>query len=178
VGNKADVSSNDLLEYWEADPETAVIPLYLESFGNPRRFARLARRIGRNKPIVAVKAGRTRAGTRAAGSHPAALTASDIAVDALIVIYTPVDPRASGETLEAIRDGIGAGRRAGATGKPVLACLMAGDGRPLPLDLQSERIPAYAFPENAARALGRAAAYASWRAQPPALLWSFEDIRG
>ena len=250
VGNKADVSSNDLLEYWEADPDTAVILLYLESFGNPRRFARLARRIGRNKPIVAVKAGRTRAGIRAAGSHTAALAASDIAVDALfhqagviradtidemfdiatcleaqplppgrrvaivtnaggpgilavdaceaagltvapftdvtrarlsaflppeasvgnpidmvasagpdayrraievalttddtdalIVIYTPVDPRTSGETLQAIRDGIAAGRRAGATGKPVLGCLMAGDGRPLPLDLQSERIP-------------------------------------
>src|SRR5207253_2227887 len=62
---------------------TAVILLYLESFGNPRRFARLARRIARKKPIVAVKAGRTRAGSRAAGSHTAALAASDTAVDAL-----------------------------------------------------------------------------------------------
>src|SRR6185369_13261207 len=52
VGNKADVSSNDLLEYWEADRQTSVILLYLESFGNPRRFAQLARRIGRTKPIV------------------------------------------------------------------------------------------------------------------------------
>src|SRR5436190_7776013 len=60
VGNKADVSGNDLLEYWEADPATRVILLYLESFGNPRRFASLARRIGRQKPIVVVKAGRTR----------------------------------------------------------------------------------------------------------------------
>src|SRR6185436_18178953 len=83
VGNKADVSGNDLLEYWEADPNTAVILLYLESFGNPRRFARLARRIARTKPIVAVKAGRTCAGSRAAGSHTAALAASDVAVDAL-----------------------------------------------------------------------------------------------
>ena len=83
VGNKADVSSNDLLEYWEEDPATRVILLYLESFGNPRRFARLARRIGRTKPIVAVKAGRTRAGSRAAGSHTAALAANDAAVDAL-----------------------------------------------------------------------------------------------
>src|SRR5207249_2537010 len=74
VGNKADVSSNDLLEYWEADDQTSVILLYLESFGNPRRFARLARRIGRKKPIIAVKAGRTHAGTRAAGSHTAART--------------------------------------------------------------------------------------------------------
>src|SRR4051794_1711170 len=286
VGNKADVSSNDLLEYWEADPHTSVILLYLESFGNPRRFARLARRIGRRKPIVAVKAGRTRAGSRAAGSHTAALAASDVAVDALfhqagviradtmddmfdiaacleaqplprgrrvaivtnaggpgilavdacedaglsvapfsadtratlaqflpreasvgnpvdmiasagpdayrraveatlrapdtdalIVIYTPVDPRSAAETLDAIRRGVAAGRVAGATGKPVLACLMGSRGRPVPLETDGERIPAYAFPENAARALAKAATYAEWRAQPPALLWSFEDIR-
>jgi acetyl coenzyme A synthetase (ADP forming)-like protein len=84
VGNKADVSSNDLLEYWEEDPRTRVILLYLESFGNPRRFARIARRVGRTKPIVALKAGRTRAGSRAAGSHTAALAASDVAVEALL----------------------------------------------------------------------------------------------
>jgi succinyl-CoA synthetase alpha subunit/GNAT superfamily N-acetyltransferase len=83
VGNKADVSGNDLLQYWEGDADTAVILLYLESFGNPRRFARIARRIGRNKPIVVVKAGRTREGSRAAGSHTAALAASDVAVEAL-----------------------------------------------------------------------------------------------
>ncbi len=286
VGNKADVSGNDLLHYWEADAHTSVILLYLESFGNPRRFARLARRIARKKPIVAVKAGRTRAGSRAAGSHTAALAASDVTVDALfrqsgviradtidemfdlaacleaqplpagrrvaivtnaggpgilavdaceaagltvpafsadtratlatflppeaslgnpvdmvasagpdefrravevalaaddadalIVIYTPVDMSRSRETLDAIRDGIVAGRRAGAQAKPILACLMAGPGRPVPLEIGDERVPAYAFPENAARALAKAAAYAEWRAAPPGLLWSFEDIR-
>jgi acetyl coenzyme A synthetase (ADP forming)-like protein len=83
VGNKADVSGNDLLQYWEVDDSTAVILLYLESFGNPRRFARIARRVSRTKPIVAVKAGRTLAGRRAAGSHTAALAANDVAVDAL-----------------------------------------------------------------------------------------------
>jgi acyl-CoA synthetase (NDP forming) len=83
VGNRADVSSNDLLEYWEADDLTGVVLLYLESFGNPRRFARIARRVGRRKPVVAVKAGRTSAGRRAAGSHTAALAASDVAVEAL-----------------------------------------------------------------------------------------------
>jgi hypothetical protein len=83
VGNKADVSGNDLLQYWETDNATRVILMYLESFGNPRRFARIARRVGRTKPIVAVKAGRTRAGRRAAGSHTAALAADDVAVDAL-----------------------------------------------------------------------------------------------
>ncbi len=83
VGNKADVSGNDLLQYWEVDDNTSVILLYLESFGNPRRFARIARRVGRGKPIIAVKAGRTSAGRRAAGSHTAALAANDVAVDAL-----------------------------------------------------------------------------------------------
>jgi acetyl coenzyme A synthetase (ADP forming)-like protein len=83
VGNRADVSSNDLLEYWEKDPNTDLILLYLESFGNPQRFARIARHVGRRKPIVAVKAGRTRAGRRAASSHTAALAISDVAVEAL-----------------------------------------------------------------------------------------------
>jgi acyl-CoA synthetase (NDP forming) len=83
VGNKADVSVNDLLQYWENDPATNVILLYVESFGNPRRFAQIARRVSRNKPIVALKAGRTSSGKRAAGSHTAALAANDVAVEAL-----------------------------------------------------------------------------------------------
>ena len=83
LGNKADVSGNDLIQYWEDDPDTRVILLYLESFGNPRRFARLARRVGRSKPIVVVKAGRSSAGSRAASSHTAALAASESATQAL-----------------------------------------------------------------------------------------------
>ncbi len=84
VGNKADISGNDLLSYWAEDPRTNVVLLYLESFGNPRRFSRLARRIGKRTPIVAVKSGRTQAGQRAAGSHTGALVAtSDLTVDAL-----------------------------------------------------------------------------------------------
>jgi acetate---CoA ligase (ADP-forming) len=83
IGNKADVSSNDLLEYWEEDPQTEVVVLYLESFGNPQKFARVAQRVARTKPIVAMKAGRTSAGARAASSHTAALAGSDAAVDAL-----------------------------------------------------------------------------------------------
>ncbi len=83
VGNKADVSTNDLLQYWEEDPATDAILLYVESFGNPRRFARIARRVSRRKPIIAVKAGRSQSGRRAAGSHTAALAVSDVAVDAL-----------------------------------------------------------------------------------------------
>jgi len=284
VGNKADVSGNDLLEYWESDPSTSVLLLYLESFGNPRRFARLARRISRRKPIVVVKSGRTRSGSRAASSHTAALAADDATVDALfaqsgviradtidemfdiastldlqplppgrrvailtnaggpgilaadaceaarltladfsaatratiaaslpasasvgnpidmiasagpeqyartietlmtapevdslIVIFTPVDLTTAGAIMKAIRDGVAAGRRAGAAAKPVLSCVMAEPGRPAPLEAEGERLPAFAFPENAARALGKASAYAEWRAQPPALYWGFDD---
>ncbi len=83
VGNKADVSANDLIQYWEQDPLTDVILLYLESFGNPRKFARLARRVSATKPIVAVKSGRTAAGSRAAFSHTGALASLDVASEAL-----------------------------------------------------------------------------------------------
>ena len=83
IGNKADVSSNDLLEWWEDDPETDVVLLYLESFGNPRKFARISRRLARKKPILAMKGGATAAGAKAASSHTAALAGSEAAVDAL-----------------------------------------------------------------------------------------------
>jgi acyl-CoA synthetase (NDP forming) len=83
LGNKADVSGNDLVQFWAQDPRTDVILLYLESFGLPGVFARLARRVARRKPIVAVKAGRSRAGARAASSHTGALAQSDAVVEAL-----------------------------------------------------------------------------------------------
>ncbi len=285
AGNKADVSGNDLLEYWESDPGTSVLMLYLESFGNPRRFARLARRISRTKPIVIVKSGRTHSGSRAASSHTAALAADDATVDALfaqsgviradtidemfdvastldlqplppgrrvailtnaggpgilaadaceaarltlaefsadtrakiaaslppmasvgnpidmiasagpeqyaqtietlltspdvdslIVLFTPVDLTTADAIMKSIRAGVAAGRRAGATAKPVLSCVMAEPGRPAPLEAEGERLPAFDFPENAAHALGKATAYAEWRAQPPALYWGFDDV--
>ena len=84
VGNKADVSGNDLLAAWENDPTVGVILMYVESFGNPRRFLELASRITRQKPIIVVKSGRSRSGARAASSHTGALAASDVAVDALL----------------------------------------------------------------------------------------------
>jgi acetate---CoA ligase (ADP-forming) len=83
IGNKADVSSNDLIEWWEEDERTQLVMLYLESFGNPRAFARIARRVARSKPILAMKSGTTSAGRKAASSHTAALAGSDAAVDAL-----------------------------------------------------------------------------------------------
>lgn len=285
VGNKADVSTNDLLQYWEEDDATGVILLYLESFGNPRRFARIARRVSRSKPIVAMKAGRTPAGKRAAGSHTAALASNDVAVDALfrqtgviraetleemfdiaatlgsqplprgrrvavitnaggpgilcvdtceacglvlpelangttarlraflpptaavanpvdmiasagpdhyrrtvetvltadevdslVVIYLPLDKTTTGPMLDAIREGITAGRAAGGAGKPVLACLMTEDGINMPLELASEKIPSYAFPESAARVLGKVASYAEWRSRPLGMIPDFDDL--
>lgn len=84
VGNKADISGNDLIQFWEDDPRTKVILLYLESFGNARKFAVIARRVSRKKPIVVVKGGRSAAGFRATQSHTGALlSSSDTAVDAL-----------------------------------------------------------------------------------------------
>jgi acetyl coenzyme A synthetase (ADP forming)-like protein len=84
IGNRADITGNDLLEYWEEDRETRVAMLYIESFSDPGRFSRVARRAGRSMPILAVKSGRSVAGERATGSHTGALlSASDVTVDAL-----------------------------------------------------------------------------------------------
>lgn len=285
VGNKADVSGNDLLQYWEEEEETKVILLYLESFGNPRRFARIARRVSRSTPIVAMKAGRTLAGRRAAGSHTAALAASEVAVDALfrqtgviradtldemfdlaailgsqplprgrrvaivtnaggpgilctdtceasglslpeisdstkarlksflppaaslknpidmiasappehfrqaveialqseevdalIVIFIPVGPIDSDPFARAICEGVAAARATGDDGKPVLVCMMAEQTPMAPLVVGNDRLPKYTFPEAAGRALGKVAAYAEWRAQPPGVILDFEDI--
>ncbi len=84
MGNKANVSSNDMLAYWEKDPRTKIIALYLESFGNPRRFVEITRRITKKKPVLVVKSGRTVAGARAASSHTGALAASEVAIDAVL----------------------------------------------------------------------------------------------
>jgi len=84
IGNKSDVSANDLLLHWEDDPEVRLILMYLESFGDPRAFGEIARRISRKKPILVVKSGRTAAGARAAFSHTGALGGLDVAVDTLL----------------------------------------------------------------------------------------------
>jgi acetyl coenzyme A synthetase (ADP forming)-like protein len=286
VGNKADVSGNDLVQYWEEDLRTSVILLYLESFGNPRRFARIAKRVSRHKPIIAVKAGRTAAGHRAASSHTAALAAPDVAVDALfhqtgviraetldemfdlaaalstqplpkgrrVAILTnagglgilcadtceanglivqelsestkrqlrdflpatasvlnPVDMIASASAddfrraveillganevdslivltihvgiadITAICQGIHAGaksaRAQSAAGKPVVTCIMDGDKVPESTGSPADRLPNYAFPENAARVLGKLATYAEWRIQPDGIVPDFSDIQ-
>ena len=83
IGNKADISSNDVLEYFMNDPNTDIILMYLENFGNPRHFTEIARETCRKKPIVAVKSGRTTLGAKAASSHTGALAGLDVGVDAL-----------------------------------------------------------------------------------------------
>ncbi|MBO0867653.1 MAG: GNAT family N-acetyltransferase [Micromonosporaceae bacterium] len=103
LGNKADVSGNDLLSYWYDDPATRAVALYLESLGNPRRFARIARAIGRRKPVLVVKSGRTPAGTRAGASHTAAAAAPDATVDALFAQAGVVRCDGLGELLDTAR---------------------------------------------------------------------------
>lgn len=83
IGNRADVSGNDLLEYWETDEQTSLMALYIENFGDTKRFTTLARRITKHKPILMVKSGRTEAGARAASSHTGALSVMDLAIDGL-----------------------------------------------------------------------------------------------
>ena len=279
VGNKADISGNDLLEYWESDPRTDLVLLYLESFGNPRRFSRVARRVGRTKPILAVKSGRTAAGARATSSHTGAmLAASDATVDALFTQSGVIRADTLGELFDVASllasQGAPAGRRVGiitnagglgimcadacvaqglevpelsaattaalaeflpseastanpidmiasatpadyertmrtvalsgevdalvvifipplatspaeiagaigrvdgTVGMPVLGVLMGGGASPAGPD--GRRIPVYAFPEDAARALARAARWAEWRARPEEPAWQPPDAR-
>jgi acetyl coenzyme A synthetase (ADP forming)-like protein len=130
VGNKADISGNDLIQFWEGDPETGLIMLYLESFGNPRKFARIARRVSRSKPILAVKSGRTPAGNRATSSHTGALlSASDVTVDALFqqsgVIRTDTLAELFDAALLMVSQPLPAGRRVGIitnAGGPAILC--------------------------------------------------------
>jgi len=280
VGNKADLSANDLLAFWETDPRTDVILLYLESFGNPRKFARIARRVGRTKPIVAVKSGRSVAGARATSSHTGALVAAsdvttdalfrqtgvirtgtlaelfdvsallanqplpaggrvailtnaggpailaadaceaaglevltlsdltrkrlgetlppeassanpvdmiasagadaygrsigilsaDDSVDALIVIFTPPLVTRASDVARAIRTAV----RELPRRIPVLAVFLSVSGVPAELSDESVRIPSFAYPEDAARALAQVLRYSRWRSRPEGAVRSFD----
>ena len=103
LGNKADVSGNDLIAYWYDDPATHAVALYLESFGNPRKFARTVRALSRRKPVLAIKSGRSRAGQRAGASHTAAAAAPAATVDALFAQAGVVRTDSLGELLDAAR---------------------------------------------------------------------------
>jgi acetyl coenzyme A synthetase (ADP forming)-like protein len=281
IGNKADVSSNDLLEWWEDEEATKVVLMYVESFGNPRRFGRIARRIARRKPILAMKSGTTATGQRAASSHTAALAGSEAAVDALfrqagviraesleelidvaallssqpeprgrrVAVVTNagglgilcadaceavglelpepspatqerlasfLSPEASianpidmlgGATAATYREALPAlledpqidavvvlfvptvtataeqvaeelehAARTSTEPKPVLAVVMSAAGIPGPLRRPDARIAAFAYPESAARALGRAAERADWLRRPHGTVPELEGI--
>ncbi|WP_250549850.1 GNAT family N-acetyltransferase [Pseudonocardia sp. H11422] len=83
TGDKYDVSGNDLLLWWHGDPRTRMAVLYLESFGNPRKFSRLARRLAERIPVLTVRSGSSEAGQRAAASHTAATATPRVIRDAL-----------------------------------------------------------------------------------------------
>lgn len=282
VGNRADITANDFLEYWEEDGRTEVALLYIESFSDPRRFSRVSRRVGRKMPVVAMKSGRSAAGARAASSHTGALlAASDHTVDALfeqsgvvraetlaemldlaalfssqplpqgprVAIVTNAGgpgimcadaceavglqvPETPPEVRERLREfaapqaGLGNPvdliaaataedyRRAivalsaweevdaiisifirplATSSEEVAAAIGAAAGelaRPLPLQAvfmtsgeqaplaRAAKVPTHAQPEGAARALGKALAYAEWRRQPPPEAPELEGVDG
>ncbi len=275
VGNKLDVSSNDMLMWWERDGQTRVAVLYIESFGNPRKFARTARRVGGRIPVLTVHAGRSEAGQRAAASHTSSASTPLVTREALFeqagIIVTAsfgelmeatallaTQPPPVGRTVAIVSNVGGAGvlaadactelglsvhhprgetsqrlhalipdggsvtgpvdtaatvsaddfrqvlealaadedvhaiialvLRTGATGDLVSAIADAAIGVPFAavvldqpeavrvIDAKDGKVPAYAYPEAAARALARAARYAEWRAAPHAAVPAFADV--
>ena len=160
VGNHADVTVNDLLEYWEQDQATDVILLYLETVVDPQRFRQIAERVGSKKPIVVLKAGRTSAGQSAAGSHTAALATNDTAVDALFAQCGVIRAKTLEEFL-ALATGLSAqripaGRRVGIltnSGGPGVLCAdsCAAEGLTVPeLSKQTQSALASFLPPTAA----------------------------
>lgn len=97
TGNKLDVSSNDLLRWWEADPATTMAIMHVESFGNPRKFSRVARRLGRRMPVLTVLAGRSAAGQRAAASHTGASLTPALTTETLFAQAGVLAARSLGE---------------------------------------------------------------------------------
>ncbi len=272
AGNRADVSGTDLLQYWEEDPATDIAMLYLEMFGNPRKFARVARRVSAKKPVLCVKGARSRPGLTAAGAHIGAKPVSDVEVDALfhqagvirvdtleelfdaalLLAHQPLPsgrrvaiignsggvvtitadacdsyglevtksglvdlgPQAAPDDYHAsvqraledpgvdaviaiflcvgacepelvargIRRGSIAAEHTTGAAKPVLLSLMgaagliqfAFEGKGAVADRKTA-FPSYRFPEAAARALGHAVAYATYRREPPGRVVWYED---
>jgi len=275
VGNKLDVSSNDMLMWWEQDGQTRLAVLYIESFGNPRKFGRTARRVGARLPVLTVHAGRSEVGQQAAASHTAAIASPLVSREALFeqagIIATPsfgelmeataflatqqppagrtiaivsnvggagvlaadactdlgltvhhprgqtkrrlhtivpdggsvngpVDTAAtvSADDFRQVLETIGADEdvhaiialilRTGATGDLFAAIADADIGVPLTvvvldqpeavrlIDAKTGKVPAYAYPEGAARALARAVTYAEWRSRPDRTVPAFPDV--
>jgi len=184
IGNKADVSSNDLLEFWEEDPATDMVLLYLESFGNPRKFGRLARRVSRRKPILAMKSGVSRGGARAASSHTAALAGSEAAVEALFRQAGVIRARTVEELVDVAAilstEPLPRGRRVAIVtnaGGPGILCADACEAAGLELvdlsdgtrELLTSVVPAEASLSNPVDLLGSATAATYANALPPIL---------
>lgn len=271
MGNKADVTGNDLLYFWEDDPSTDVILLYLESFGNPRRFGRIAREVSRRKPIVCVKSGRYRsageehavdalfhqtgvirvrtleemfdmaallgsqplpAGRRVAiitNSRGAGVLCADAAAgsglttatldtdaqdalradlprgasfdgiidltaeagpghyreafraarksadtDAIIVVFTPIQPTPAEPILDVLCDELGAGAD-GHPAKPVITVMMSEGQTGSVIQHRGHHLPCYQFPEKAAYTLASAVRYREWRDAPAGYIPDYED---
>jgi acyl-CoA synthetase (NDP forming)/RimJ/RimL family protein N-acetyltransferase len=161
IGSRVDVSGNDLLQFWSQDDRTAVVLMYLESFGNPRKFTRIARKMSRHKPIVAVKSGRSLPPDREDPSGGlAAVWPTDATVDALLaqsgVIRVDTPPELFDVARVLVDQPVPAGRRVqiisnarGATLLSVDACLRSG------LELASEPVVLSweAGPDDYARAV-------------------------
>ena len=201
IGNKADISGNDLIRYWEQDPHTDVILLYLESFGNPRKFTNAggpgilcADACEADGLVIPALGSATQAALRAilpleaSVGNPVDMIASATAaqyqeaigvigrdpdIDAVVVIFIPPLVTRPEDVARAIVNG--ARELAGA--KPVLTVFMQARGIPDELRSSDLRLPAYAFPEDAASALARVARYAEWRATPVEPSARFTDIR-
>jgi acyl-CoA synthetase (NDP forming) len=194
VGNKADLSGNDLLQFWQRDPATRVVLLHLDSFGNPRRFGRIARRVSRHKPIVAVKRGRGSIDD-ALFAHAGVIRTDTVGESLGVAALLADQPLPRGERV-AFVDDPDAHRLAALAADPQVDAVIAGfgpavgdraalirsagpglraAGKPLAVVLSDrsgaprspgEGVPAFATRDAAARALASAAGYARWRATP------------
>ena len=285
VGNEADISAAELVDYWGSNDDTHVIALYLESISRAAQFRQVAQRISPRKPIVVIKAGREEAGGRAARSHTAAMTSNEIAVDAflrhcgiiraagldelldlaalfahqplmlgrrvgivtnaggpavlcadacadaglsvpilsralqqqlaefiapsaslanpidmlasagpaeyrratevllnndevdaVVVIYVPVEMVANREFVAAISDGVANARSQAAIERPVVACIMSKSDERISMKTPHETIPFCTAPESAARMLGKAADYAEWQRRPRGAIPTLEEM--
>jgi succinyl-CoA synthetase alpha subunit/GNAT superfamily N-acetyltransferase len=190
LGDKSDVSGNDLLRWWEQDPDTTLAVLYLESYGNPRKFGRSARHLGATMPVLTVDAGRSAAGQRAAASHTAAAATPVVTRDALFRQAGIIATRDLGELLDATAllasQPVPAGSRtaivSNAGGAGVLAADACGDAglRIAMLDGDTQDALRQLLPSGAALAnpVDTTAAVApevsagAWNSWPPMTAWT------
>src|SRR2546430_1506834 len=175
LGNKAQVSLNDLLQMWRGDPDTKIILAYIENFGNPKNFVQIARATTKDKPIIAVKSGRSEAGSRAAASHTGSLGGSDLAAEAVFA-QTGVLRAASIEELFDVARAVWQSAKEHA--KPVLCSFLGrSENSPGFVELVSHSVPSYLFPESAARSLAAMYRYAQYRDREEGELRTFSVNR-